>query len=196
MKVASRIRQRNFGYSSRTRSSGSRATCGAGCSSLLSRFMHTHQYVVQYTITRFQGQSAQRTSAQRNGTLSCYWVTVRRPVWVLTPPTETTTGCTPKGAAAGTVKLTCEMPTRPMGTPAKETVAAKPPTVTVTGSFGRGSLAVVVPEGGLAPVIRNVVVSPSPAVNRPGAAGATVNGKFATWPSLFTPKTARPLPVS
>src|ERR1039458_7289826 len=92
---------------------------------------------------------------------SGYWVTVRRPVWVLTPPTETTTGCTPKGAA-GRVKLTGEMPTRPMGTPAKEMVAAKPPTVTVTGSFGRGSLAVVVPEGGLAPVIRNVVVSPSP----------------------------------
>src|ERR1039457_4964789 len=68
MKVDSRIRQRNFGYSSRTRSSGRRATCGAGCSSLLSRFMHTHQYVVQYTITRFQGQSAQRTSAQRNAT--------------------------------------------------------------------------------------------------------------------------------
>src|ERR1039458_5730777 len=183
MKVDSRIRQRNFGYSSRTRSSGSRATCGAGCSSLLSRFMRTHQYVVQYTITRFQGQSAQRHQPSghprsgmplgsarptrrrplsHSGRGSGYWVTVRRPVWVLTPPTETTTGCTPKGAAAGTVKLTCEVPPKPMGTPAKETVAAKPPTVTVTGSFGRGSLAVVAPEGGLAPVIRNVVVSPSP----------------------------------
>jgi|GEM_PF-6068933 len=35
-----------------------------------------------------------------------YWVTVRRPVWVRTPPTLTTTGCTPRGAVAGTVKLT------------------------------------------------------------------------------------------
>src|ERR1017187_7344749 len=86
---------------------------------------------------------------------SGYWVTVRRPVWVLTPPTETTTGCTPKGAAAGAGKLTCGMATRPVGTPAKETVAGKPPRVTVTGSFGRGSLGVVAPEGGLAPVIRN-----------------------------------------
>src|ERR1039457_5218157 len=108
------------------------------------------------------GRPTGRRSLSHPGRGSGYWVTVRRPVWVLAPPTETTAGCTPKGAAAGTVKLTCEMPTRPMGTPAKETVAAKPPTVTVTGSFGRGSLAVVAPEGGLAPVIRNVVVSPSP----------------------------------
>src|ERR1035437_429723 len=147
-----------------------------------------------------------------------YWVTVRRPVWVRTPPTLTTTGCTPRGAVAGTVKLTCETPARPIGVPAKETVAAIPPTVTVTASFGRGSLAVVVPVGGLAPGIRNVVVSPSPvmkatavwpcravadgvsepsaAVNRPGAAGATVKGKLETWPLLLTPKTARPIPVS
>ena len=97
-------------------------------------------------------------------------------------------------------------------------MAAIPPTATVTASFGRGSLAVVVPVGGLAPVIRNVVVSPSPvmkattvwpcravadgvsepsaAVNRPGAAGATVKGKLETWPLLLTPKTARPIPVS
>src|ERR1035438_3232632 len=129
---------------------------------------------------------------------------------------HSTTGCTPKGAVAGMVKLTCEMPTSPIGTPAKETVAVTPPTVTVTGSFGRGSLAVAVPVGGLAPVIRNVVVSPSPvmyavavwpclpvadgvsepsaAVNRPGAAGATVKGKLATCPLLFTPNTASPLP--
>src|ERR1039457_3316553 len=147
-----------------------------------------------------------------------YSVTVRRPDWVLTPPTVTTTGCTPKGTVVGTVKFTCEMPARPGGIPTKETAAATPPTVTVTANFGRGSLEVVVPLGGLAPVIRNVVVSPSPvmyavavwpclavadgvsepsaAVNRPGAAGATLKGKLATWPLLFTPKTARPLPVS
>src|ERR1019366_9510183 len=46
MKVDSRIRQRNLGYCSRTSSSGSRAMCGAGRSSVLSRFMHPHQYVV------------------------------------------------------------------------------------------------------------------------------------------------------
>src|SRR6185369_284157 len=99
------------------------------------------------------------------------------------------------GVAAGTVKFTCETPAKPIGVPAKETVAARPPTVTVMGRRGRGRRAVAVPMGGLAPVIRNVVVSPSPvmkatavwpwravpdgasvpsgAVNSPGAAGAT-----------------------
>ena len=45
MKVDSRIRQRNFGYSFRICSSGSRITCAAGRNNLLSRFMHPHQYV-------------------------------------------------------------------------------------------------------------------------------------------------------
>src|SRR5260370_17740563 len=89
---------------------------------------------------------------------------VRRAVWVRTPPTVTITGCTPRGVAAGTVKLTCEMPTRPTGVPAKDTVAGRPPTVTVTGNRVRGRGAGVVPLGGLAPGIRNVVASPSPAM--------------------------------
>ncbi len=42
-----------------------------------------------------------------------------------TPPTVTITGCTPRGAVAGTVKFICEMPTRPIGVPAKVTVAGK-----------------------------------------------------------------------
>jgi len=43
-------------------------------------------------------------------------------------------------------------------------VAATPPTVTATASFGRGSLEVAVPVAGLAPVVRKVVVSPSPVI--------------------------------
>src|SRR5664279_3090951 len=61
-----------------------------------------------------------RNSRDKPEAYPTYWVTVRRPVWVRTPPTPTTTGCTPRGAVAGTVKLTCETPARPIGVPAKE----------------------------------------------------------------------------
>src|SRR5450631_3126912 len=57
MKVDSRIRQRNFGYSARTWSSGSRATCGAGRNNSLNRLINPHCYVVQYTLTGYRGQS-------------------------------------------------------------------------------------------------------------------------------------------
>src|ERR1035438_10080895 len=55
-----------------------------------------------------------------------YCVTVRLPLCVLTPPTETTTGCTPTGTVAGTTKFNCVTPTRPGGIPTKATVAASP----------------------------------------------------------------------
>src|ERR1035441_3407550 len=89
-----------------------------------------------------------------------YCVTVRVPACVLTPPTETTTGCTLTGTVVGTTKFSCVTPTRPGGIPTKATVAATPPTVTVTGSFGRGSLDIAVPLSGLAPASGNDEGSP------------------------------------
>jgi hypothetical protein len=62
----------------------------------------------------------------------------------------------------GTVKFTCEMPATPGGVPANVTTALTPPMVTVTGSLVRGRREVAVPTAGPEPVIRNVVVSPSP----------------------------------
>jgi hypothetical protein len=50
-----------------------------------------------------------------------------------------TTGCGPEGTLNGTVKLTCVMPTS-QGFPAKATSAFTPPTVTVSGTRGFGSI--------------------------------------------------------
>src|SRR5271169_4409674 len=81
-----------------------------------------------------------------------------------TPPTVTTTGCGPNGAFAGTVKLICVTPARPVGTPANARVAETPPTVSAMGWRAAGNFEIAVPDAGVAPVANVGFKSPSPVV--------------------------------
>src|SRR5437588_2465366 len=81
------------------------------------------------------------------------------------PPTVTTTGCTPGAAFAGTVTVSSVIPNNPDGTPKTVTLAATPPTVTLTGRRGLGAPEAEKPKGGVAPVARNEDRSPSPVIS-------------------------------
>src|SRR5215471_14120388 len=82
-----------------------------------------------------------------------------------TPPTVTTTGCTPVGAASGITKLIWEAPTRPEATPTNTMRADAPPTVTVTGSSGCGNRLMGVSKNGVAPSVSTGETEPSPVMN-------------------------------
>ena len=88
--------------------------------------------------------------------------TMRFAATLATPPTVTTTGCTPGAASFGITKFTCVTPARPGGMPAKLIAAVTPPTVTDSERRGCGSRDSGVKVKGVAPVANAGETSPSP----------------------------------
>jgi len=149
---------------------------------------------------------------------AAHGVTVMWAATLATPPTVTTTGCTPAATLFGITKFTWVTPARPGGMPTKLMGAVIAPTVTDKGKRGWGSRPSGVARKGEAPVASDGETWPSPvrksvgvspgfpspsgntapveSVKIPGAEGATVKISDATRPLLFTPRTAGPAPVS
>src|SRR5262249_20803196 len=82
-----------------------------------------------------------------------------------TPPTVTTTGCSPEGAPSGTVKLIWVTPLNPYGTPMNAIGASTPPTLMLAPRRGFGSRDTATLVEGVAPVASVGLRSPSPVIN-------------------------------